>query len=44
MRVIFEFPTLKLVLNSIQTFAKMLFYDYVGGWKSAGGFRKAIQF
>ena len=37
--VVFEFPTLKLVYNSIQTFAEMYFiFYYVRGWKSVRGF------
>ena len=44
--VIFEFPTLKLVYNSIQTFAKMYFIFLtvcMGGGKVLEDFRKAIQ-
>ena len=43
---IFEFLTLKLVSNRIQTFAKMYFtfFYYVGGGKVFEDFRKAIQF
>ena len=44
--VIFECLTLKLVLNSFQTFAKMYFilFYYVGGWKMIKDFRKTEKF
>ena len=45
MMVIFGFPTLKLVQNSIQKFAKMwCFFYYVRGGKVLEDFHKAIQF
>ena len=43
--VISKFSTLKLVYNSIKTFAKMyfIFSDNERGWRVFEDFRKAIQ-